>query len=171
MNRMIWDMTEAVEGGRSPMVLPGEYTARLSVGDDRISRSFEVVMDPRVETDGVTVADLQAQYDLIMEVNATFAEAREVAGRVQAGVRRSSGEARRAFEELQAELVDEQVGSYPEPMLVGQIGYLASMIGRADQRPGQDAYARHEQLKERLAGVRAELERLERLIAEGAGGR
>jgi photosystem II stability/assembly factor-like uncharacterized protein len=170
LNRMVWDMTETVEGGRSPMVLPGEYTARLSVGDDRISRSFRIVMDPRVEADGVTLADLRAQYDLIMEVNATFAAAREITRRVQDGVRRTGGDAREAFETLQAQLVDDPVGSYPEPMLVGQIGYLASMISRADQRPGQDAYRRHEQLRERLAGIEAELERLERLVAEGSGG-
>jgi hypothetical protein len=40
------------------------------------------------------------------------------------------------------------------------------MLNRADQRPGQDAYVRHEQLKTRLAEIKAELERLERLITE-----
>jgi len=37
-------------------------------------------------------------------------------------------------------------GPYPQPMLIDQTQYLGSMINRADQRPGNDAYIRFEEL-------------------------
>jgi len=42
------------------MVVPGEYTVRLTTGSWSETRSFRVLMDPRVEEDGVTLADLEA---------------------------------------------------------------------------------------------------------------
>ena len=88
-----------------------------------------------------------------------------VAGRVREGVGRTEGEAKAAFEALQARMVDDPVGSYPRPMLLGQLGYLSGMIGRADQKPGADAYVRHQQLIDELDDIERELARLERLIA------
>ena len=37
-------------------------------------------------------------------------------------------------------------GPYPQPMLIDQTRYLASMINRVDQEPGEDAYIRYEEL-------------------------
>jgi len=34
-----------------------------------------------------------------------------------------------------------------QPMLIDQIRYLQSMLSRADQKPGKDAYDRLEELK------------------------
>jgi len=36
------------------------------------------------------------------------------------------------------------------PMLIDQLNYLASMLNRADQRPGKDAYDRYEELEGKL---------------------
>ena len=41
-------------------------------------------------------------------------------------------------------------GPYPQPMLIDQIRYLASMIDQADQRPGKDAYDRFQELTSKL---------------------
>lgn len=166
MNRFVWNLMETDPTGRSVMVLPGSYQARLSTGEASVTRSFSVLMDPRVAADGVTMADLEAQYSLIREINATVAEANEVAERIDQGVEASDDEALAEFEDLQGEMRDDPVGSYPKPMLLNQLRYLSSMLNRADQRPGRDAYVRHEQLKTRLAEVKAELERLERLITQ-----
>ena len=38
-------------------------------------------------------------------------------------------------------------GTYMKPMLQAQTRYLNSMLGRADQKPGKDAYDRLEELK------------------------
>jgi len=45
-------------------------------------------------------------------------------------------------------------------MLQSQTGYLGSMIGRADQRPGQDAYDRFEELKAKFEEIKTEFEKL-----------
>ena len=47
-------------------------------------------------------------------------------------------------------------GNYMRPMLIAQLNYLYSMINRADQEPGKDAYDRYEELKQELARIRKE---------------
>jgi hypothetical protein len=42
-----------------------------------------------------------------------------------------------------------------QPMLTNQIGYLGSMLKQADQKPGNDAYERYEELKAKLASLKA----------------
>jgi len=39
-------------------------------------------------------------------------------------------------------------GRYQQPALISQMSYLYSMLKQADQRPGQDAYARYEELSQ-----------------------
>ena len=122
----------------------------------------------------MTVADLEEQYRFNLDVMETTAEAREVANGIE-GLRERLAEARadagggrnRTLDELAADLeeLDAQVndaeGSYPRPMLLSQLNYLGGMTSRADQVPGADAYARHEELQEE---VRAVAERLQALV-------
>ena len=76
MNRFSWDLrhTDAttVPGAllwdgstRGPVANPGTYLVRLSSGTDTLGRSFEVKLDPRVET---TQAELQEQLDFLLKV-------------------------------------------------------------------------------------------------------
>jgi photosystem II stability/assembly factor-like uncharacterized protein len=60
---------------QGPIVLPGTYTVRLTAGGDTIERPFEVRLDPRSEP--VTVAQLQAQLDLALEVRDKVTEANQ----------------------------------------------------------------------------------------------
>ncbi len=149
------------------LVPPGEYVARFTAGDVVDEHAFQLHIDPRVAAIGVSVADLREQYELSLAIQATMAEAQEVAGRVRQGVARAAdgSDAEQAFQALEARMVDDPVGSYPKPMLLNQLRYLYSMLQRADQKPGQDAYVRFEQLQAELAEIKAELERLERLVA------
>ena len=50
------------------VVPPGEYQARLKVGDVTLTQPFNVLIDPRVAEDGVTIADLQEQFAHNMRV-------------------------------------------------------------------------------------------------------
>jgi len=171
-HRLVWEFDVASAAGRGLSAYPGTYTARLRSGDRVVDeQSFEVVIDPRVAADGVTAEDLVAQFELQEAVAATMQEAQEVNARVEQGRERATGETKEAFDALWYRLNEVEVGSYPTPQLLDQLGYLAGMIRRADQRPGQDAYERHEELQARLEQIRLQLERLERLIAdEGDGG-
>ena len=65
-----------------------------------------------------------------------------------------------ALENLYYQLVTPQ-GTYMQPMLQSQTGYLNGMIGRADQMPGKDAYERLEELKGRFEAIKAQFEELE----------
>ncbi len=74
----------------------------------------------------------------------------------------SRAEAKAAgLEAVRARLVT-GTGPYPEPKLIGQIVYLASMLVQADQRPGRDAAIRlerlHMDLEECLARISKILE-------------
>jgi len=48
-----------------PLVLPGRYRVRLTVGGKASTEPLEVVMDPRVKT---SAADLQEQFDLMLKL-------------------------------------------------------------------------------------------------------
>jgi len=51
-------------------------------------------------------------------------------------------------------------GPYPQPMLVDQLSYLASMLDSADQKPGRDAYVRFDELNQELSGFISEIRKI-----------
>ena len=73
----------------------------------------------------------------------------------------TSAEQAAGLDALRARLVDAD-GPYPQPMIVAQLRYLASMLDRADQRPGQDAVERLQELRGLVAECDAELKALRR---------
>ena len=59
-----------------PTAVPGTYTVRMTVDDDApVSQDFEIQINPNL--DGVTVADLQARFDLAIEIRDRVSEANE----------------------------------------------------------------------------------------------
>ena len=50
-----------------PLAIPGQYTATLTVGDKKLTQSFDIALDPRVH---VSQADLAAQLDAALRVSA-----------------------------------------------------------------------------------------------------
>ncbi len=162
MHRFVWDLrVEGPEGRSGPMALPGRYQAHLSIGDWSETRSFRLEMDPRVVDDGVTMADLEAQFEFNMRVAELSDEANALAGEVDDAI--GSGEySGRTLEELKTlqSLMRDAGGSYPQPMLLNQIRYLGGMTGRADQRPGNFAYTRYDELAAELADLQARFRRV-----------
>jgi len=59
-------------GPQGPLVLPGTYTVKLTVGSHSMSQPLEVVMDPRVKN--MTQSDLEKQFALTMQVRDANAE-------------------------------------------------------------------------------------------------
>jgi hypothetical protein len=49
-----------------PLVAPGTYQVALDVGGQRLTESFEVVVDPRT---GASQEDMQEQFDLLMKMH------------------------------------------------------------------------------------------------------
>ena len=167
MHRYVWDLRypgpwyakddsrRAGQGG--PMVPPGRYTARLSHADWSSSVELEVLMDPRVLAEGISVADVRAQAELSLRVRDTFSAANRAVAHINQRI--LSGEVLpEALQEIRDALVDSP-RRYSPVMLVKQLQYLYDNLNRADQRPSGDAIARHEELKGELDGL------LERLLA------
>jgi hypothetical protein len=53
-------------GPQGPLVLPGQYTVKLTVGNQSRTQTLEIVTDPRVKN--VSAEDLQKQFELGMQV-------------------------------------------------------------------------------------------------------
>src|SRR5262249_43515075 len=76
-NRFVWDMrypnVVKLEGNdppaeaniAGPMVVPGSYQVTLKIGEQSFSQPFEILPDP---SGTATAADLQAQFDLLMQI-------------------------------------------------------------------------------------------------------
>ncbi len=59
---------------QGPMVAPGTYTVRVSVGEHEMERHFEVLADPEVET---TPEEYEAQVAMLLEIRDLLSEVHE----------------------------------------------------------------------------------------------
>jgi photosystem II stability/assembly factor-like uncharacterized protein len=159
LNRFVWDVRH-----RSGLTMPpGAYQARLTVGSTTLSQPFRVLIDPNVAEDGVTVADLQEQYEHNVRVHELVTGVNQLAARVREAQARPRGAtgaaAAEALNAIAARLFTEPV-RYGKPGLQAHILYLASMTTTADQKIGRDAVERYGVLKAELDAIRAEVDRL-----------
>lgn len=162
LHRYTWDMRREGTGGRGrgPMVAAGDYEIRLVHGSGVATQILTLTMDPRVRKEGITAADLEAQADLILKVQQLSQQTSALVADVRRMSRAQMSEERGAkLDAIRAKLINASV-TYPQRMLQSQVSYLSSMLDRADQRPGKDAFDRYEQLKKEVAAIAAELEAL-----------
>ena len=175
-HRFVWNLSVDAEGAGfagGPRVVPGNYHARLTVDGQEMDQWFEVKIDPRVAEDGVTVADIQEQFDLSLQILAAMGDATATIEQVQGAMESAADGSSVAdqLEEIHAAFVtDQTISSYPQPMLAAQLSYLYSSLQRADQKPGVDQYERLETLQAELEAHKARLERLLRTITEDGAG-
>jgi photosystem II stability/assembly factor-like uncharacterized protein len=167
-NRFVWDVQHQ-SGLGAP---PGEYQARLTVGNTTLTQPFTVRIDPRIAADGVTVADLEEQFAHNLRMQAMVEEVDGLVQRVQAAQARLQGatgpdaELARRLEELAPRLITPSI-RYSKPGLQEHIRYLAGMTSRVDQKVGQDAIDRYQVLRAQLDAITAEVDGLLRI---GRGG-
>ncbi len=155
--------------GNGPMVSTGTYKARFTIGDQVLEKEFNVRLDPRATL--VNDADVKMQEALALSVRDFQGEVAKLIKAVNderkaldnsLNQERASKRDQRRKEALDAvyyQLVTPP-GTYMQPMLSAQAGYLNSMIGRADQQPGKDAYDRFEELKSKFQQIKKEFEAL-----------
>lgn len=169
-HRFIWDLRHAgvpgFRGLQGPMVAPGEYRIRLSMGAFSEGRSLRVLSDPRLVKDGVTDAMIAEQTKLLLDIRDRVMETRAVLQKLTEARTRAqaektpAGTARlKAIESVIAK-IQTAPGAYPQPMLIDQFAAVARMLGQADQKPGRDAYERFNDLVKDLEGVKAEATRV-----------
>ena len=159
MFRFSWDLRHGNQGSSQrsgPMVAPGTYTARLTMGEQTLQQSFEVLMDPRIVEAGITSADLEAQEKLALEVMKLYNQASKMSRKVEGLLEKKNLPAhqKKALQSINEKLNTTE-GRYMTPMLVDQLRYLSSMLDRADQRPGKDAFDRYKELSKQFEGLQA----------------
>ena len=160
LNRFAWDVRH-----RAGVTLPpGRYQVRLKVGMVNLTQPFNVLIDPRVAADGVTVADLQEQFEhnlrmreLVTGVNQLATRVREAQAKLR-NAPEADANALNRLNTLAAKLLTEPV-RYGRPGLQAQITYLAGMVANVDQKIGRDAIERYQVLKKELDAMRAEVDR------------
>jgi hypothetical protein len=161
LNRFVWDVRHQA----GVMVPPGQYQARLKVGGTTLTEAFNVRIDPRVAEDGVTVADLQEQYEHNLRMRELVNSVNQIATRVreaQTKLRTASatdGDAANRVNVIAAKLFTEPI-RYSKPGLQAHITYLAGMTANVDQKIGRDAVERYEVLRKELDAIRAEVDRV-----------
>lgn len=181
LNRAVWDLRYAIPtlvpnaiydmGFPNPVIaVPGNYSARLSVGGKQYNAAFEVKMEPRVKT---APADLQKQFDFQQQVwtllgdthDAVFA-IRDVRAQLNALTKRLQGDAKqkglsdaaadilKKMAPVEAELIEvnarssQDMCNYPTK-LNSKIAYLADVADSADTPPTKQALEFYAELRGR----------------------
>ncbi|MEP1095121.1 MAG: glycosyl hydrolase [Cyclobacteriaceae bacterium] len=161
LNRFSWDMTmtgawhkqKSRRFRNGPMVKPGTYSVELTVDGSTLTQTFEIQIDPRIESNNVSAVEIGKQVDLQLEVRDLLSEARRLEDDLSKQKKEATDEDNSKLEAALAKLKTPE-GIYMQPMIVDQISYLNSMLNRADQVPGKDAYDRFEELKEMFESVK-----------------
>jgi len=92
MNRFVWDLRHQA----GPTLPPGKYQVRLKTGAVTLTETLTVMIDPRVAEDGVTLADLQEQFDHNMRMRELVNAVNQLVTRVrdaQAKLKSNGGDA------------------------------------------------------------------------------
>ncbi len=157
LNRFHWDMSwrgawrTSKDGSKDagdsfddgPMIAPGSYTVRLSVGDMVSEAPLSIVMDPRSVANGISAAIVTDQVAFLRRTTELLDRARRLAAALEEERKAVDDDSPRAvaIDTALAKLVTEE-GNYQLPTLIDQVDYLYDMLKEADQAPGQDAVAR-----------------------------
>jgi hypothetical protein len=173
--RAVYDAGDPI----APLVLPGTYQVRLTVGGKTQTASFEVKMDPRVK---ISAEDLRKQFDLLLklrdrqdEMNKTIIAIRDLRGqltalekRLEAGqaaksdagdppspVVAASTDLRKKISTIEEELIQvngkstEDFANYPTK-LESKLAYLQNVTDSADTAPTAAEQAVFGELDQRL---------------------
>jgi hypothetical protein len=190
-NQFVWDMTypnakllpQQVFAGeerayaRAAVAVPGTYKVRLSVGGHRYERSFVIREDPRVH---VTQQDLQAQFDLIMRIDAEIDKVTHAVHRIErarerlvavkkhargrADVQAAADRLDAALYDVQSKLVrtiDPAHPMYMHPKTVNmRLAELTTVVESADAAPTSQSYAVFDVLSKQTTDALKELKPL-----------
>ncbi|MEZ4987325.1 MAG: hypothetical protein R2795_20155 [Saprospiraceae bacterium] len=170
-------------GVGGPKAQPGQYEARLSVGDAVQSQTFEIKPDPRSEA---TTEDMAAQFafmksvqDKVSEAHQAIIDLRAIKQQIKAftdrlpetGQETLRNQAKAIVEGLTAveeSLYQTKNQSNQDPLnfpvrLTNKLAHLNALVGIGDHRPTQQAYA----VKAEIAAmIDDELKAYNRIISE-----
>ncbi|MEM7108843.1 MAG: hypothetical protein AAF519_11505 [Bacteroidota bacterium] len=167
LNRFKWDMTAVGPWHKNdnrrfkngPTVVPGNYTVRLTIGDEVVEKQLELTADPHLSATNTTLEDIQKQYEFALELGELLSKARQLEDRLNKELKKLKKsdvemiDRKKALEKVLAELRKKDI-TYPQPRLIDQMEYLYSMTNRADQAMGKDAYEQLELLSKAFEEIK-----------------
>ena len=161
--------SEGVTAG--PFVAPGTYQVRLTIGDQALVETFEVLQDPRVSA---TRADLDAQFALLLKLRDKLSEThdaintlRNVRQQIDDWLKRTREQSihealtrvgKSAKEKLQAiedELIQSKAKTRQDTLnhpakLNGKLAGLSGVVASAQAAPTKQSYAVFDDLCQRI---------------------
>jgi photosystem II stability/assembly factor-like uncharacterized protein len=171
-HRFTWDMrypgpwmnANRPEGPNGPTAVPGKYSVRLTAGTWTQTQPLTIVEDPRIVKSGVTLSDLQEQFDHNVKVRELVSDVNRTVTRVRSGMQSLAGSPANAetlakLKDLAADLITPPI-RYSKPGLQTHITYLYSLTTGTDQKIGRDAIERYNTLKKELDARIAQLTKI-----------
>ncbi len=177
LNRFVWNMrhssANAVPGSplsgdalAGPVVVPGKYQVKLTVGDESYTQPLEIARDPRVAG---SQSDLQAQFDLLLKVRDVLSETHDTVNRLRDLKEQVQGWSKRVDDDdvkksadaivekltaVELELIQPKAGSplQPPSAVNDKLSALAGMIANADVRPTEQSQAVFDKLAAQVDG-------------------
>ena len=160
INRFNWDMRHRGSWSKNkkfsfingPMVKPGKYKVNFNVDGNSYSQDFEILPDPRLSD--ISRDDYNEQEELLLKIRDFMTEVRMFDRMVESKLEKKK---KNKILNLVSEELNTQEGTYMRPMLIDQIRYLQAMLSRADQRPGNDAYLRLNEVRSQFKLLKEKL--------------
>ena len=139
LHRFVWDLRypgpfPSLANG--PVAVPGSYMVKLTAGPVSYTQPLNIIEDPRVAADGVTIANLRQQF----EHNTRVRELVSDTNRLVAKARADKNSA------LLEKLVTPPI-RYSQPAFQTQVQYLYTVTNSTDQKPGEDVLERYKVLR------------------------
>lgn len=198
INRFLWDLRYAgatrVAGNKTagsanhgPLILPGTYQVRLTIGDQTLTEAFEVVNDPRST---VSQADLQEQLTLLLQIRDQLSQTHAGVNRLRAiqeqvdgwrkhlavrddgqAICQAADELTKKLSAIESELIlpgeqDDTFGLNDVVRLNAKLATVIPVVGSADAKPTEQARAL---AAEYSAQINHELEKLDDLVTGEVG--
>ena len=170
-------------GNQGPSVLPGRYQVRLTVDGESMTQDFEIRMNPRAVAQGVTLADLQARFDLALRIRDRVTDANEAVLRIRsiktqiddrlgqndnAELQELGGTVAGRLSGVEGEIYQVQNQSSQDPLnypikLNNKIAALQNLVEGAESRPTDQSFEVFEALSGQLE---TELEQMTLVIQQ-----
>jgi len=182
MNRFVWNMRYpdprkvegyvASEGAMSgPVVAPGTYQVRLTVGDQSLVETFEVQQDPRISA---TNEDLEAQLALHLKIRDKLSETHDAINTlrnvrqqiddwqkraqeqpIQEALTRAGKSAKEKLKAIEDELIQSKAKTRQDTLnyparLNGKLAGLAAVVASAQAAPTKQSYDVFDDLCQRI---------------------
>ncbi|MBZ9728248.1 glycosyl hydrolase [Salegentibacter sp. JZCK2] len=143
---------------KGPIAKPGIYEVRVTANGESETQTFEIKIDPRVQ--GVTEADLEEQFDLLIKIRDKVSEANEAVIKIRE-YKEEMGDnidpqTLEKLNEIEESIYQVKNESPQDPLnfpirLNNKIASLGNIVDSGEARPTDGAYKVYNELSEELS--------------------